>query len=398
MKILTVSSSPYLLTRFGRINAEILKFLKTEGHEVASACYHHDPTWFAPDEKGNFDYTTDSGYVCKLYPFRYMGEKSSPFVYEICKHYNPELVISIGDYNDVDFIFALKALNPDIIKWLNVVGLDASPINKSRNKAFEYMDHVVSLNEFGNNEIIKHIDKNKVTYCPFGVDLEIFNANNQKNEEEIKIFGCGKNAQGSNLGVQFKAISLASKEEKILYYLHTNHNDIGDHDLYELSDRYDIDVKFPDNFSSLNDGMSDADLSLLYGSYDLVLDTSAKASTGMSLLEGMACGCIPVASGTEMFSEIIRKMPEEYQYIIDSNLFVGAMDEEYYMASPESLKNIILKLSNLKKKDYNKFNDIKIHSKKVAQEYDRKNFLKIIKEAIGKTMKNNKEEIKVEII
>jgi hypothetical protein len=46
MKILTVSSSPYLLTKLGKINSDILVYLKDKGHEISSLVWHLDPSWF----------------------------------------------------------------------------------------------------------------------------------------------------------------------------------------------------------------------------------------------------------------------------------------------------------------------------------------------------------------
>ena len=64
MKVLTIGESPYLLSKSGKIHAEIIRELKQSGHEVNSAVWNFDITWFAADEKGRYFYEDDEEQIC----------------------------------------------------------------------------------------------------------------------------------------------------------------------------------------------------------------------------------------------------------------------------------------------------------------------------------------------
>ena len=70
MKILTVSASPYLLTKLGKLNRSILRSFPDD--EVGSAVWHHDPTYFMPEVDENeiprFYYEEDDKKICELSP------------------------------------------------------------------------------------------------------------------------------------------------------------------------------------------------------------------------------------------------------------------------------------------------------------------------------------------
>jgi glycosyltransferase involved in cell wall biosynthesis len=402
MKVLTVSSSPYLLTKLGRMNSSILCYLNKNGYEVGSAVFHNDPAWFVPGNDGIVKFEKNNQFICNLYPFLNLAEKSSVQVYEIMKKFQPDIVITMGDYQEVDFLFAIKALHPNLFKWINILTIDAYPINNSRKDAFKYMDYVLTTTKLGLTEVTR-LTSVAVEHLPFGVDSNVFyDTGVGRLEDRLDVFGCGKNSQTSNPAAFIKGLLDANKIEKdINGYLHTNISDLGDYDLFNLRDRYRKgclgNVEFPTLFVGLNDGVNDSELNYKYNTSDVIVDVSVRSSTALSLLEGMSTGCIPVGTRVGAIKEVISMMPKEYQFFVRSNTYVSNLDEEYEIVSSEDLSSILLKIYQLKKKDLNKFGVIREISRSVAKKFDVNGFLVKIKDIIEKT-KNLKKNLVVEIM
>ena len=398
MKILTVSASPYLETKLGKINSHVLECLsEMEDVEVSSAVWHHDVSWYAAGDDGKFVFEKDGKKICDIYPFVNKSSMSSPQVYEIMKKAQPDMVISIGDYHETDFIFAIKALHPTLFKWVSILTIDALPINDSRRDAFNYIDYVISSTKEGYEEI-KGFSNTTCEYVPIGIDHDKFK-NVENDNEKLRVFGCGKNSQSSGSATYMMGVSSASaSNDNIESYMHTNISDEGDYDLYYLKERYDKNnvIALPDEFVGINDGIEVEKLVERLNSCDVVSDLSVRAGTGMSVLEGMACGCIPVVTKVGALKEIVEEMPEKYRFFVDSNVYVGALAEHYEVASYKSFADILLKLDDIKRRKPEEFQEIKLCSVKVSKKFELRNFLQKIKDVI-KVVRNNKNELNLEI-
>ena len=115
MRILTISASPYLLSKLGRINSCLLKHFKNAGNEVSAACWYYDKSYFLADDDGKFYFDLEDR-VCQIHPIDYDVTKSVKQVYEIIKNFQPDVVLSIGDYFETDFIHAIKSIYPRLFK------------------------------------------------------------------------------------------------------------------------------------------------------------------------------------------------------------------------------------------------------------------------------------------
>jgi len=388
MRILTISASPYLLTKLGRLHSDvILNFYKQ--HTLYSAVWDHDLKWFSPDEQGHYFYEKNGEKICQLLPYISQNPQiSSPQLYEIFQKVKPELVISIGDYNEVDAIFAIKTLNSTKFKWVHVLTLNAGPIKDTFNDVFNYIDYVVHTNK-KSKKMVSKLSPVANSFSYVGIDESVFFYKNNINNEKLNIISCAKNSQASGIGSILSSSQFLNKDFNL--YLHTNLYDTGDYDLNLLKNRYDANeiVRFPENFVGLNDGTPDNELNDLYNDSDVFIDVSVRSATAIALIESMAAGCIPVVAPIGALKEIVDLLPEDCRFFVDGNLYIGSLEEEYYIVSPEHLSKIIQKIYNIKKHNKGKFLEMKNNIVSVVKTLKRKDFLKKIEEAIDFVKKEN---------
>jgi len=385
MRILTVCASPYLLTKLGRMNSCILRKLKEEGIEVASAVWHHDVSYFLPNNDGKYEFEKDNSVVCLLYPFHNYAEKNAPAVYDIIKDFNPDIVISIGDYTDTDFIFSIKALMPMSFKWISILAIDSMPINERRKEAFEFIDVAVVTSKMALEEI-KKVSKVETVFSYFGTDHNIFKKDKKifPEKDKLRVISCAKNSQSSGTASFIKGVAEANKiNNHIIGYLHTNVSDRGDYDIPLLIERFDASesVILPDNFVGLNDGISDFELNKEYNKSDVIADLSVRSSTGLTVLEAMATGCIPLYTDVGAIGEIGKMLSNE-DLNIQGNTYIGQFEEYYKIVSIEDFTEKLLKLYELKKDNVELFFNLNKESINISSLFSEDIFMKTIKDVI----------------
>jgi len=399
MKIFTLSASPYLFTKLGKMNSDLLLHLKSQGYEVGSIVWHLNTSWYLPDETDNkYKYEVDNNIVCDLFPFIPHPEQSTPVIYDIIKQEKPDVIISIGDYHQFSHLCAIKGLEPQSFKWIGVFTVDALPINEGEIEIFNYVDVAIATTKSA-KEAIQKI-KGSCEYIPYGSHLDKLNSDVKVNDSKLKLVTCAKNAQASNIAGLLKAIMIANKENngQIECYLNTNYSDAGEYDLDLLIKRYGIKdyIKLPDCYTSLNDGMPFEDLVNIYKDSDVVVDISVRSATGLSVLEGMACGCIPVCSPVGALEEIIDKLPKDYQFFPRTNTYIGSYEEEYKIVSIKDLAKIFSMLLKIKK-DKIKFCEIKSKCVEVSKRFSHKDFVETVDKIIS-SLELDKKFLEVEIM
>jgi len=388
MKILLVAPSPYLLTRSGRLSADILSFF-AQKNEIAAAVYDHDTQWFAPSGEGKFFFKD----VCELFPFNNRNPKvSAPQLYEIISQYKPSIILSLGDYDEVDALFAIKSLDPSLFKWIHILTLDASPIKDIYYELFNKIDYLISTNEMGMKEtdIFPTLQKEK---CLVGIDPTIFNFSPKINDD-LKILCCGKNSQSTGIASLIKASQNLNNCEM---YCHVGTTDKGDYDLKSLKNRYDKNnvVKFPEKYVGLNDGFTDEEMNKMYNNYDIFIDCSVRSATGMSLLEALSAGCVPITTKTGALKEIIDLLPRELQFFAESNSYIGNLEEVYEIVSTESIVENIEKIKKLKENKEG-FLEIKKKIEEVVKEITREKFLQKVEKVLDFVKKEEGLTLKLE--
>ncbi len=397
MRVLTVGESPYLLTKLGKMNSSLLIKLKEDGHEISSAVWNLDISWFISDEEGNYQYDVGSETICSLFPFINNTEQSSTQLYEIMKRFRPDVVISIGGYKDSICVAPIKSLHPNLFSWIGIFAIDALPINENKTDIFNNVDFAICTTRRGKDEICKIIGENSCCYLPFGPDKEIFFEDRKTTKDTLNVICCSKNSQSSNIPCFLQAVAEASKiEPKISGYLHTNLYDVGDYDLHLLIDRFKAEnnIKLPNRFVGLNDGFSNEEMRDLYNQADIVVDVSVKSSTGLSVLEGMATGCIPVCTNTLSIGEILNLIKDNKINIIPSYNFIGEDEENFVVGSVEGLRDILLELYRVKNKDLSFFERKKKESIEIVKGFSKSFFVeKVVKMIKDETIKQSKVTI-----
>jgi len=374
MKILTIGASPYLLVRNAKINADIIEKFVSEGHEVSSAVWHHDEGYFMPSEEGVHSYEKDGKHVCYLYPFTPKTEEASPFIYELMKRIQPDLVVTIGDYKDTNFVYAIKSMYPTLFRWVAVYTFDSCGISVASKDSFEYADAIVSTSEFGLKEISSFANV-RATFIPYGPDSRDFVFDPTSTRD--RVLCSARNAQSSNLAAFIRASSGLDS------YIHTNLYDPGDYNLDILKERYKADkLSYTEDYCSIKEGVSLSKMNEIYNNSSVIVDCSIKSATGLSLLEGMRCGCVPVGPNYGRVGEIISKMPEGLRFFVPYCIFVGQNEEEFAIISSEALNQTLINL--LHNKD--KLKEASVAARNLSNQFSKQSFLEgfsnVVQEAL----------------
>tara|TARA_B100001778_G_scaffold334404_1_gene345617 strand:+ start:11301 stop:12470 length:1170 start_codon:yes stop_codon:yes gene_type:complete len=378
MKILTVSASPYLLVRNGRINAAMIESLVDERHQVSTAAWHHDEGFFLPEEGGAHWYEKDERKLAEVYPIEPHAQGSAP-LYELMKKVQPDVVISIGDYKETDFIWEIKAMIPNLFKWIAVLTIDCLPINENHKQQLEYADYVVSTSDFG-DEALRSFINAEIKQIDFGPSDVFFEESDT--ERSLSFMTSCKNAQSTNLGAFIKAMSDIDAEG----YLHTNLYDPGDYDMDLLLDRYGAsNVSLPSQYVSVKESISDEEMRDVYSSHTFYVEPSVKSASCLSMLEAMACGCIPIGMKFGRSKEIIEQLGDE-RLFVSHETYIGANEEEFSVISIEGLSRQMFELYEWAQQEPKALKNLSDKARQIASSYRQQDFLKSFNRIVGKTV------------
>jgi hypothetical protein len=335
-RILTIGVSPYLLTQNGRIHQSVISAAISQGHYVESAVWNHDVSYFLPSEIGEHFFIRNGKRACRLNP--YLGEKGdlAAFCYETMKRVQPQLVITIGTTADSLDVHAVKSMYPHLFKWVAILTDGTSVVNENTRPQLAHPELILVTNKTALNAI-RQATPIKSEYRPFGPDHDQFSPNGQR--KEFGVICCSKNEQTSNLPVFIQAVRDAGADA----YLHTNIDDAGAYDLRLLVRRWGCDhLSLPNNkFVSVREGTTSTFLNEVYNQSHAVIDVSMQSGTALTLLEGMATGCVPIGVGFGAIGEVLQEMPQEFRFVVSHTSFIGPREEEYAMACHRSLADCI---------------------------------------------------------
>lgn len=365
MKILTIGLNPFLNLKNAKINRSLLKhFSQTDN--IESIVLNFDNIQFLSKENGYFWENT------KLHP--YSGEKGGlqKFIINICKKVQPDIIITIGDYSDHFAIWQIKERYPNLFKWICILVNGLDKINLKFAECLKLSDLIITTTQNVQENLKKYINNN-ILHIPYGTcNFYSYNTN-----RELKVLLLSKNYQTSNLQSIFNAI----KYTKLKAYLHTNINDSGDNDLSNILTNYNIEL--PYKYVSNHEGYSDEELNQKINECKIVIDCSFYSSTGLSLLDGMAGGCLPIGINYGAVGEIINNLPEEYRFFVNFNKFYGNWGEKYAVID-ESHLSVILEI--LKKKDKGWWEKGEYYINNVLKKYKEIDFFNKFKEEAEKVI------------
>ena len=379
MKILTIGASPYLLVRNGKMNADIIKFLVNKKHHVSSAVWHHDESYFMPTASGVHNYEDQDKVICKLYPFTPKTDEASPVIYELMKSVQPEMIITIGDYKDTNFVSAIKSMYPNLFKWIAIYTTDCGGITSFHKDAFEYADYIITTSKFG-LDMLKSFANIDGDYIPYGPSLDFKDLHIQRNG----VMCSARNSQSSNIA----AFILGTQNLNCNKYLHTNLYDPGDYNIESLVEKFsNKNFQFTTDYCSINEGITVNKMCEIYNKHQVFVDCSIKSATALSMLEAMQCGCVPVGPAYGRVGEIINEMPEGMQFFLQYNRFIGQNEEEFAIVSTGQMQVLLENLLC----DQDLLSEARNVSKNIASKYSNDQFLTLMYDKIKYTQQKGIE-------
>jgi len=153
-------------------------------------------------------------------------------------------------------------------------------------------------------------------------------------------------------------------------------------------------VILPNKYASIHGGIPDEELNNLYNKNDVIIDISAKSASGISVLEAMKTGCIPIVVNSGMLKEIMKKMGNycNWPLMVNSNTYIGNEEKYLEIASLENLTKNLLNIFEIKKRNSKFFEEISNRSIIVAQGYNYNNFLEGILKII-ENIRNSRNQV-----
>ncbi len=394
MKILTVSASPYLLSKLGKINSCLLQHFRSQGHTVSTASWHHDKSYFLAEDDSKFYFETDSR-VCQIHPVDYDVTKSVKQVYEVIKKFEADVVLSIGDYYETDFIHGIKSIYPTLFKWVSILTTNASPIEPFHRDSLESIDEAIVTTTDGMSELRRML-VTSVVYANPGYDTDVFYPD-IIHDDQLTIVANLKNAHSSNLPAFLHAMkNLENWGIDFKAFLHTNLYDKGDYDIRRMVKEFEVEkvVCLPEMFCSLQEGPDDAYLRRLYSKSHIVVDPSMRSASAMNVLEAMACGCMPFVSNVGALKDVVNQTG--VGCLLDGNRFVGERHQEMQVISDIGLADMISCHWHDTKAQKNA--NIREYSREISQRFSRKAFVLEVDKAIGRTVGSKQPVLAVDML
>ena len=382
MKIMTLGLSPYLYLSDGRIHAAIIEHLFRSEYSMAAIGLNHDTSYFLPknNERGDPVYYYEfDGYQIPLVPFNTMQDQAIG-VHEIFKVFNPDMVITIGDFNSFLYMKAVKTFNEKPLQWLAVLSNYSYPINEYGVELLDDMDGILCTNSSSFsmfNDLYKrdHIDMTHVG----GYQAKV----TPVRSDDFRLIVTAKNTQSDNIPMIMEvAAKLRTEIPELQLYLHTNVYDRGDFDLQLLKARFDPQdkfISFPDKCVSMNEAYSEEDFQRELARSDVFISVAGNAPTGMAAVDAIACGCAPLLSNVGCHKDIAEDLAETSPKFKRNDFLIPCIEVmtrgEVYasVCKPESLRDKILNLHKKIKKG-----GLRVISQEFVDSYDRRNFLSTV--------------------
>jgi glycosyltransferase involved in cell wall biosynthesis len=207
-------------------------------------------------------------------------------------------------YVDKDFIAGANLASKIPNTWV-LARLDSTQYPQEAIDALKKYKVVIAPTKFAEKELNKYGIKNE--YIPIGVNPKIFQPSPKiesrkyfmvpKDNFCIGIVGDNKDKEPSNgFDSMFEAIQIFFKmcpeaQEKTTILIHSNRKDKDGIDLEKLTKGFGIDKNciYQDSHLMLL-GVPEGAMSRMYSSMDVLLHLSRRSGSGMTILEGGACG------------------------------------------------------------------------------------------------------------
>lgn len=307
-KLLIISDTPNISSGLSRCVRELVNGF-SEKFDIAIAGWHHVPL--------------SHNYSHFIYPLEKGTHYEHKQLMHILNDFKPQLILSIGDMwdfsNYLNSIITFKEANN--CRWIIWVTVDGENLSKHWKPILKTADEIVSFSDFGTKEI-KNVYDVDVDYIYPGVDANVFfetrikdlKLKNEKKEsvdmnKVFAVMNLSQNTDRKNIPATIEAFSVFAKDkDDVMLFLVTDPYDPHGHDLWDIIKREKINKKVlitNNSGPTKGKGIDDKQLNLMYGTAKVLLLTSIGEGLGFPIIEGMACGTIPISTDYASVSELI---------------------------------------------------------------------------------------------
>jgi len=403
VKVVTIGTSPYLLTSNGRIHSWIIEHFYNQGHEIASLVHTHDTSYFVPDEtETGIMYTYKIGdNKVPLLPYKKGGESPEKTeviqIYEALELLKPDLLVTVDDYEGCLYMQAVKMFMPDKFKWLFVILNGSLPFNEQSRPLVEHADAILCSNEFTYRHIKDFYSHPLMDWHYVGADHStFFRKKNAQKKSFFSVFSSCKNTLKDCPWVILEACRDIHKDiPELKLNMHINLHDNGFYHFGVLQERFDPDFSFlnlPQEYASIKEGCSDKEMNEMLNESHFFVSSSLLSSSSLGIFEAMSAGCMPLVSNQGADAEIIKKMKEEagenFNFIYKTMPFMMSGEKMLNVPDVASLKNLLIEAKNILKEE-KKYQGIVDSIYKYSKGYDHLKFLERISDLAQETVRNN---------
>ena len=327
-KIIILCPSPYLNIKNSRIVKDLIQSLQ-KNNLLALCCWGHNSLFFPPDENNVSFYEDSNGVKVQLYPVPENVSSGAVYIYNVINTLKPDIVMSVGSMEESSILGGIKALDKEAFKWISILAQSTVPVSGEILEYMSYCDKVVSLNDF----TTEYLSNNKVgcETVRFLSSAKFFNKN-QERKREIVCF-C-KNSKESNLGAVFGlAKKIKDNNLDIKINLITNKDDNGEYNLDFIVDDLKIRdiIIFPDKSSTIYYGLEDEEINDIMNNSQIIIDASICSCSGISIIEGISAGCIPLTNHVGIYKEFVNSS------YMESNSYMGELGFNYSISNIDDL-------------------------------------------------------------
>lgn len=327
MKILTVGASPYLNTVDGRIHRQLLSALGSFCDEVKAAAWDYDTSYFLADPStGSYLYEEDYEEICVVHPLEQSESKRVKRIGDLVKSFEPDVVVSIGEYYET----AIVAQCRHLFKWVNVL-LSRSIVPLDDYPGLYQADETILVDE-----------------CKYGPDHSLFYQNGD-GPDRFTVICSARNNRTSNVAAYIAAVRRAREIAPFWldadFKLHCNLHDEGYADVRRLLKREDPDGVIDAEewlYASLNESKTDEEMREFYSSGTVLVEPSGCSATYLTVLESMACGCVPLCPRSAVTDELEKNWSGDFDIKIDGILALNERTQWEKVVNVESVAQKIV--------------------------------------------------------
>tara|TARA_Y100000034_G_scaffold54409_1_gene66684 strand:- start:4784 stop:5938 length:1155 start_codon:yes stop_codon:yes gene_type:complete len=276
-----------------------------------------------------------------------VGDSLVTNVFDIVEKENPDTIITIGAFSDLEYIRAIKRVIPHDFNWVVILTSNVTRQISGFLDTLSEADSIVCLTNQTHQVLNNNnIDNILVKYGPEDAYFHSkYHTEDYDSSGVCPIFMVNdKNVQQSNLAVVLDAFSnFVDCDFKLI--LHTNYYESGDYDLDYLISKFKVgQIEIPDDFIGLKEGCSTDELIQKYAKAHFFIDASIKPITSLCSIEAASQGCIPIICSSGALNESIiegSSILKLSDFTMQGNLFFGEHLESFYIISQDILCNMI---------------------------------------------------------